>query len=134
MGGDRLALIAGKMLKIYDLTVHSGGLVLEKEESTAFIELKEKNVEKTQANRKLSKYKVKQQGFQNHKSKQKKQMQTRTPPNLPHPATAGYKRAYSESLGVSLEYLTDPKLFTHTAQEATGEESGEWIVVGRVEV
>ena len=24
VGGDRLALIAGKMLKIYDLTVHSG--------------------------------------------------------------------------------------------------------------
>eukprot|EP00913_Durusdinium_trenchii_P006486 g6097.t1 len=45
VGGDRLALIAGKMLKIYDLTVHSG-----------------------------------------------------------------YKRAYSESLGVSLDYLTEEEI------------------------
>jgi len=58
VGGDRLALIAGKMLKIYDLTVHSG-----------------------------------------------------------------YKRTYSESLGMSLDYLIDPKQFTLVAQEATGEEN-----------
>lgn len=64
VGGDRLALIAGKMLKIYDLTVHSG-----------------------------------------------------------------YKRAYSESLGVSLDYLTEEEMFTKTAQEATGEENPNFHVL-----
>eukprot|EP00435_Cladocopium_sp_Y103_P028633 s1669_g7.t1 len=57
VGGDRLVLIAGKMLKIYDLTVHSG-----------------------------------------------------------------YKRAYSESLGMSLDYLIDPTQFTQVAQTATGQD------------
>lgn len=57
VGGDRLVLIAGKMLKIYDLTVHSG-----------------------------------------------------------------YKRAYSESLGMSLDYLIDSTQFTEVAQTASQQE------------
>ncbi|CAJ1398613.1 unnamed protein product [Effrenium voratum] len=57
LSGDKLVVIAGKMLKIYDLTVH-----------------------------------------------------------------AGYRRAISESLGMSLEYLIEPSMFTLTAQTAAGKE------------
>ena len=36
---------------------------------------------------------------------------------------AGYKRACSESLGMSLHYLVDPTQFMRTAQDATGQVS-----------